>query len=229
MTLRAPLALGFLALLTSATLGSAQTTVIDEGTFRITVRGSAIGTETFTIRRSGAGANANTVAQGRTILDTGDQTRTVLQFRGTELRPTAYQIEVTGDNRQSITGRAAGNRFRATVVSTTGEQMREYLIDDNAVIIDDGVAHQHYFIAVAVDGDGSVPIIVPRQSRQAVARVRDGGTETVQVGGRQVTAHRLAIEIAGMDDRTLWVDDRDRVLRLHIPQQDLTAERTTLP
>lgn len=229
MTLRALLALGFVAPLASTSLGSAQTSVVDEGSFRISVRGSTIGTESFTIRRSGAGANRTTVAQGRLILDSGEQTRTVIQFRGSELRPTAYQIEVTGASRQSITGRIAGNRFRATIVSSTGEQMREYLVDRTAAIVDDGLAHQHYFVAAASDGASSISVILPRQSRQVDARIGDRATETLSIGGRQLTARRMVVQIPGLDDRTVWVDAQNRVLRVRIPAQELTAERTDLP
>lgn len=226
MTLRAPLAFALTALLAAAP-GSAQTTVIDEGSFRISVRGSTIGTETFTIRRSGSGANAATVAQGRVILGTGEQTRTVVQLRGDELRPTAYQIEIAGSERQSITGRAAGSRFRATTVSSAGEQMREYLVDDGVVVLHDGIAHHHYFLAAA--GAGTVPVIAPQQTRQLQATVQDHGTETIQVADRQVQARRFSIEITGLDSRSVWVDDRNRVLRVRIPAQELTAQRTSLP
>lgn len=211
----------------SASFAVAQTTTLDEGSFRLSIRGTVVGTETFSIQRSGSGANATTVAQGRIILDTGEQTRAVVQLQGSEMRPSAYQIEVTGDDRINITGRSAGNRFRATIVSTSGEQMREYLVDDGAVIIDDGIAHQHYFIAASTAG--RLPIIVPRQSRQVTATVRREGTETIQVADRQVDGQRITVDISGMDNRTVWVDDRNRVLRMHIPQQDLTAERTALP
>lgn len=227
MTARTPIALT-LALAMSAAAGVAQTTVIDEGSFRISVRGSTIGTETFTIRRSGAGANATTVAQGRVVLDTGEQIRTVIQFRGNPLSPTAYQIEVTGADRQSITGRATGNRVRATVVSDASEQMREFLVDPGAIVLDDAVAHQLYFLARDADR-GSVPVVLPRQNRQVTAHVRDLGTESIEIAGQQVTAHHFALDMDGLDDRAIWVDSRNRVLRVEIPNRDLTAQRTSLP
>lgn len=228
MTLRATLAIG-LALLLPTPEATAQTAVVDQGTFEISIRGSEIGAENFTIRRSGSGQNAATVAQGRVVLDTGEQIRTVIEVRGRELRPAAYQIEVSGDDRQSIRGRAAGSRFRATVVSGAGEQMREYITDARAVILDNGMAHHHYFVAVGLDDSGSLPVIVPRQSRQVTARVQDHGSETIRIGGREVTARRLSIDLTGLDDRSVWVDSRNRVLQLRIPQQDLVAVRTELP
>lgn len=207
----------------------AQTTVMDEGTFRLSVRGTPVGTETFTIRRTGAGPGAAIVAQGRILLDTGEQTRALLQVDGPGLRPAAYQIEVTGPDPQTIRGQAAGNRFRAQIVSPTGETMREYLISDGAIILDDGVAHHHYFIAARAATGGAIPIIVPAQNRQVTGTIRDAGQEAIDIGGQRVSGRRLVFEPAGMPARTLWVDSEGRVLRLSIPDHGYTAERTALP
>lgn len=223
------LALTCAALTLAATGAHAQAVTLDEGTFRLSVRGTAVGTETFVIRRSGEGSAITTVAQGRIVLDTGDQTRSLLQFEGTGLRPTAYQIEVAGSEKQSISGQAAGTRFRATVASTSGEQMREYLASEGAVVLDDGVAHQHYFLLSATDGDGSVPIIIPRQSRQVSARISNLGAEQITIGGQTVQARRYRVEPQGLAARLVWADSNNRILRLQIPDDDYQAERTTLP
>lgn len=224
-----PIALAAAALLTTAAAAAAQTAIVDEGTFRLSVRGTPVGTETFTIRRSGSGTGATTVAQGRIVLDGGQQTRSLLQFQGPDLRPTAYQIEVAGPEKQSITGQAAGNRFRATIVSTAGEQMREYLTSEGAVVLDEGVAHQHYFLMSVTDGNGRVAVIVPRQSRQVPATVTTAGTETITVGGQTAEARRVHVEPQGLPARVIWVDDQNRILRFSIPQEDYLAERASLP
>jgi hypothetical protein len=217
------------AMTAAASPAAAQTTVIDEGTFRLSVRGSAVGNETFTIRRSGTGAGASIVAQGRIVLDTGEQTRALLQVDGPALRPAAYQIEATGPDRQTVRGQAAGNRFRAQIVSPTGETMREYLISDGAIILDDGVAHHHYFIAARAPGTAPVPIIVPGQNRQVTGVIREQGRDNINVAGQQVAARRLTFEPEGMALRTIWVDDEGRMLRLSIPDLAYLAERTALP
>ncbi|HUG41382.1 MAG TPA: hypothetical protein VMM12_12920 [Longimicrobiales bacterium] len=221
------------AMLALATLAAApaaaQTTVIDEGSFRLSIRGTPVGTETFAIRRSGTGDATTHVAQGRIALDSGEQTRALLQIEGPGLRPSAYQIEVTGPEKQSIRGQAAGNRFRATIVSTSGETMREYIASEGAIILDDGVAHQYYFLAGVAAQGGRVPVIIPRQSRQISATVTAAGTETLRVAGSQVSAHRIVVEPAGLSRRIIWVDDQGRVLRLEIPDDSFVAERTSLP
>lgn len=212
----------------AAAPAAAQTTVVDEGSFRLSVRGTPVGTETFAIRRSGTGDAATHIAQGRIVLDSGDQTRALLQVEGPGLRPSAYQIEVTGPEKQSIRGQAAGNRFRATIVSTSGETMREYIASEGAVVLDNGVAHQYYFLAAATDR-GRVPIIIPRQSRQISATVRSAGTESIRVAGSAVSATRIVVEPAGLPPRSVWLDDEGRVLRLEIPDESFVAERTALP
>lgn len=207
----------------------AQTEIVDEGTFRLSVRGTAVGTETFSIRRSGTGSGATYVAQGRVVLDSGDQTRALLQVDGPELRPSAYQIEVTGSEKQSIRGQAAGNRFRAQIVSTAGETMREYLASDGAVVIDEGVAHHYYFLVSALGQRDRVPVIIPRQSRQISAEISDGGNETIRVGGRDLAARRVDVRPAGLAPRSVWIDQEGRVLRLSIPDDGFLAERSDAP
>ncbi len=222
-------ALALAAIFTTAAAAHSQTVVVDEGSFRLSVRGTPVGTETFTIRRSGEGPGSTTVAQGRIVLDSGQQTRSLLQFEGPALRPTAYQIEVTGPQKQSISGQAAGNRFRATIVSTAGEQMREYLASDGAVLLDEGVAHQHYFLMSATGGNGRVAVIVPRQSRQVPATITDAGTEQITIGGQNTEARRIRVEPQGLPLRIVWVDSENRVLRFRIPDEDYLAERASLP
>jgi hypothetical protein len=61
------------------------------------------------------------------------------------------------------------------------------------------------------------------------ARVQDQGAEAIRIGGRQLQARRFSVTIESLDPRTVWVDDRSRVLRIRVPAQDLVAERTSLP
>ena len=209
------------------TFANAQTQVVDEGSFRLSVGGTPVGTETFSIQRSGSGAGATVIAQGRVVLDSGEQVRAAIQLDGPDLRPSAYQIEVSGNEVESYRGQAAGTRFRATIRSSEGEMMREYLAGQGAVIIDDGVAHQHYFLAT--HEAGSAAIIIPRQSRQVSATITPRGNETIRIGDRSVSARRIDIQPTGMPARTIWVDDQNRVLRLSIPEERFEAVRTALP
>ncbi len=173
------------------------------------------------------------IAQGTVVLDTAgtpEEVRSVLRVEGPTLRPAAYDVTVQGPDARRIAGRVVGGRFSARIISPAGEQMREYLASEGAVVLDDGVAHHHYFLARRVqDGPERIPLIIPRQNRQVSAGVAARGQEPVRVGGRSVQALRLVITPAGAPERHVWVDDRGRVLRLEVPDRRFEAVRSGLP
>lgn len=212
---------------------AAQDSKVDEGTFRLLVGGREVGRETFSIRRAGEGPAAVTIAQGRVVRsDAGaaGEVSSNLQVNGPALRPSSYRLEVRGDERERITGRVVGGRFSARITSSAGEMMREYLAGEGAVVVDDGIAHHHYFLAGRGNaGDFRVPVIVPRRSKQISANVRNVGRASVSAGGTTVDAIHLVIEPSEGPVRHLYVDDEGRVLRLEIPDEDFAAERVELP
>jgi hypothetical protein len=211
----------------------AQGTSIDEGTFRLLVNGQEVGTETFTIRQTGSGADAIVTARGRVALDGqagAQQLAATLQLAGPALRPAAYEMALEGADAQRVAGRVVGGRFSARIVSATGEQGREYLVSEGAVVLDEGVAHHYYFLALRVDaGSARVPVVIPRESRQVWAEVTSGGTENINVGGRTISGRRLTVTPQGGTARHVWVDAQNRVLRLEIPERSFVAVRTAAP
>ena len=212
---------------------SAQTTTLDEGTFRLLVGGREAGTETFSIRQSGSGERSVVIAQGRIVLvdgGDGEQVTSSLQLSGAPLRPAAYDLQVEGGDTERIAGRVVGGRFSARIVRPSGEQMREYLVSDGAVIADEGVAHQYYFLAQRVGSEGGrIPLVLPRSSRQVWAEVSVASPESIQVAGRTVQARRLDIAPEGGAAARVWIDGEGRVLRVAIPANDFVAERTAVP
>jgi hypothetical protein len=217
--------------LATAVPAAGQTVQLDEGTFRVLVGGREVGMETFSIRRNGEGADAVIIAQGRVVLSNGaEEVIANVQFAGTGLRPVAYDLELRGGDARRIRGSVTGSRAAARTVSPTGETMREFLVTDGAVILDDGVAHHYYFIAQrAAAGATSAPIMVPRESRQVQATIAASGPENVSAGGTTTSARRLTVQPAGGDARQVWIDAQGRVLRVEIPARSYVAVRTTLP
>lgn len=225
------LALSLTALTTSA---AAQTTTLDEGTFRLTRAGRDAGSETFSIQQTGSTGNATINARGNVTLDStgvAEELQSALQVNGATLQPVAYNLRIVQDHRQEqITARVAGGRFIARILSPTGEELREYLVSNRAVLIDQGIAHQYYFLARSMQGDSMrIPILIPRQNRQITATVVARGTETITVGSQRIAARHLVVTPPDGDEVQLWVDDRARVLRLEIPAQSFTARRTAPP
>jgi hypothetical protein len=221
-----------LSALVVATPAAAQTVQLDEGTFRLLVGGREVGVETFSIRRNGEGADAVVIAQGRVVLNDngGSEVIANVQVAGAGLRPVAYDLELRGADARRIRGSVTGSRASARTLSPTGETMREYLVTDGAVILDDGVAHHYYFVAQrAAAGAVRAPVMVPRESRQLVATMSMGGEESVSAGGTTTRARRLTVEPPGGDTRHVWIDAQGRVLRVEVPGRSYTAVRTTLP
>jgi hypothetical protein len=215
-----------------ATLGApaaAQTVQLDEGSFRILVNGREVGTETFSLRQNGTGADAVVIAQGRVVLDANETTANV-QLSGSGLRLVAYDVELSGEDARRIRASVSGSRASARTVSSAGETMKEYLVSDGAVLLDDGVAHHYYMIAKRAEaGASSTPILIPRESRQVQATISVAGNESVSAGGSTVTAKKIVVQPRGGDVRSVWVDAQNRVLRVEIPARNYVAVRTALP
>ncbi|MGH7464450.1 MAG: hypothetical protein ACREK1_04685, partial [Longimicrobiales bacterium] len=178
---------GLAALAYMVTPAAAQTVRLDEGTFRILVDGREVGTETFSLRQNGTGADAVVIAQGRVVLDANETTANV-QLSGTGLRLVAYDVELSGADARRIRASVSGSRASARTLSAAGETMKEYLVSDGAVLLDDGVAHHYYMIAKRAEaGASSTPILIPRESRQVQATIRMAGAESVSAGGSTVS------------------------------------------
>lgn len=221
-----------LLLLTAPSL-RAQTTVLDEGAFRILIGGQEVGVEEFSIRRRGTGESAVVIAAGTVDLssaDTPERARSTLQLRGTSLRPDLYELLISGTQQQHIRGQIIGNRFSARIASNAGEQMREYLASDGAVLIDDGIAHHYFFLTQAARGSNTrIPVLIPRQSRQLSAEVVRSGRESIDVGGRSIEAEHLVVTPMGSPERHVWVDANGNVLRVRVPSQRYEAIRISPP
>jgi hypothetical protein len=223
------------ALLAVGGAGSAraQGTIVDEGSFRLMIGGQEVGTETFSIRQTGDGADAVLTARGRVALDSqrgAQEIAATLQVGGPALRPASYEMTLEGADAQRVAGRVVGGRFTARIVSATGEHGREYLVSEGAVVLDEGVAHHYHFLARRVEGGTArVPIVIPRESRQVWAEVSSGASEAVNVGGRSVQARRLTVAPQGGSARHVWVDGQNRVLRVEIPDQNFVAVRAAAP
>lgn len=221
-------------ILTTAASLPAQAGAGDAGTFRITVDGREVGTDTFTIRRSGAGTNAVTTATGRVRLQLiGRAVDLVpdLQVAGFQNSLVRYSLRPGPEGRGSrVTGSVSGGVFTAELATPTGEAMRQFLVADQAVLLDDWVAHHHHFLTQR-PREGEVAVVIPSRDRQVTGVLTNEGEQVIEVGGRAVSATRLALqldeEVGGA--RQIWTDQLNRVLRVDIPTLGYSAVRTRVP
>lgn len=202
---------------------------LDEGAYRLTVDGREIGTETFAVRREGR--NVRGVAQIR--LDTvgaGLSSMTAWLQTNADFRPDLLRLRPETSDSKSVTAVREGDRLRVQTSSSRGQRSREFVASPGLVLLDARIAH-HWFLALkqhaddlAAGGSVRVPAILPAKPARMELEIRRGGQESVEVAGRTLQATRH--EVSGQLSAVVWTDDAGRVVKLRLPGEDLTAERT---
>lgn len=232
LTRRRGFAAGLL-LSTATVLGtspaSAQSVVLDEGTFRLWVDGTQAGTEEFTIRRAGMGADATIIAHAVVSLSIPDgarELRPVLEVMPDDGSASGYQLKISGSETTELSVNLAGRRYVSMLRSDVGEEEREFLARPRTRIIEPWVAHQYYFLRDAAAGQ-QLPVIEPRSRRQVQLTVGSLVDETIRIGSNDVPARKVTFQ-AGAEERIVWFDRQGRVLRVDVPALGYRAQREDL-
>lgn len=218
-------------LLAVPTAAPTQVVVVDEGSFTISRSGTTIGREVFTIRRTPGPLGDAYVANATVSFDTE---RLSPALRADEsYSPLAYQLEVRSGNEVTARLRAIVGRGRisAQVKTPKGESTKEYIVADGALVLDDNVFHQYYFLARRLEHTGgtTVPVVIPQRNTQVVMRVSKEGNEAVNIGGQSIAAHQLVLTEPGGDARRIWVDTEGRVLKVSLEARGVVALRDEPP
>ena len=215
------------ALLAAATL-SAQVTTVDEGRFIISRAGQRIGTEDFLIRRQASPGGDVLVAQATVAFD--DRRLSPALRADSTGAPLAYQVQVKvgSEVQEHLSGRIGRGRFSAQLRTPRGESAKEYIVADGALVLDDDVFHQYYFLGRS-DRTGSVPVVIPRRNAQVTMRVQAQGSEQVAIGGAQVSARQLLLTEPDGSARRVWLDSMGRVLKVSLDGSGIVATRDEVP
>jgi hypothetical protein len=208
-----------------------QVTVVDEGSFTISRSGTKIGRETFTIRRT-PGPGGDVYVANATVEFDAERLSPALRADDS-FAPLAYQLEVRsgGEVRERLRAIVGRGRISAQVKTAKGESTKEYIVADGALVLDEDVFHQYYFLARRVSGAGAatVPVVIPQHNTQVVMRVSMQGNDAVTIGGRGVTARVLVLTEPGGGTRHIWVDSQGRVLKVVLDARGITALRDEPP
>jgi hypothetical protein len=211
----------------------AQVTTVDEGSFTITRGGTKltdrIGQESFSIRRT-RGPGGDVVVANATVTFDTEHLAPALRT-DTSFSPLAYQVEVkTGADVERLRGRIGGGRFSAQLKNAKGESSKEYIVSDGALILDDDIFHQYYFLVQrARGGAATIPVVIPRRNTQETMRIQPGANEQVRVGTTSVEARHYTIQEPGGGTRQLWADSQGRILKVQLDATNITATRDELP
>jgi hypothetical protein len=216
------------ALVGLALPAAAQVAVVDEGSFTIAHNGSRIGREEFAIRRT-PNPGGDILVANATVVYTDRRLSPALQTDAAGA-PLRYQVEVSAgaDVQERLQGRVGRGRFSAQLRTPRGESAREYVVADGALILDDDVFHQYYFLARA-GRTGAVPVVVPRRNVQLTMRVDNQGADVVTIDGSRIAATRYVMTEPDGATRRIWVDSDGRVLRVSLDARGITATRDEPP
>jgi hypothetical protein len=218
--------LALAATLLPARASLAQGAPFDEGTFVVTRNGTIVGKEAFRIlRSSGQGHLYTSTAQ----CAFGDRRISpALSADGSGL-PLLYQVEVKngGDVEERLRATGRPGRLYSVLQTRTGESSKEYVVASGALILDDDVFHQHFFVPLA-SRSGQVTVVVPRRNSQVTGRVEERGSDKVRVDGKEVSAVHFVVTLPD-GARDLWFDGGGRLLKVAVPARGIIALREELP
>lgn len=214
---------------TPAVLAAQSSAVIDEGTFMVSQNGVSLGRESFRVVRAPGPGGQVYRATGQSALGENRFTTSL----GTDSLgvPVSYESELSqrGAVIQRLQGRGRPGRFSVRVETKSGEAAREYLLSTGAVLIDDDVIHHFFFVPLAAARGEQLAVIAPRAGGQAQFRVEKRPNETVEIAGRSIVSHQFALTDGAGASRTVWIDEKGRLLKVAIAEKGLVAVRDDPP
>jgi hypothetical protein len=187
-----------------------------------------VGRESFAIRRTASPGGDILVASA--TIELSDRRLSPALRTDVTGSPLAYQVEVkTGEDVQErLSGQVGRGRFSARVRTPRGESVKEYIVADGALVLDDDVFHHYYFVATA-NRSGAVPVVIPRRNTQVSMRVEDRGREAVTLDGVALRARHLVLTEPDGSSRHVWADAEGRVLKVMLENHGIVALRNAPP
>jgi len=200
--------------------------IADEGSFTIMVAGRTVGRENFRITVVPRGESVVYLAKAEVAF--GD--RKISPELHTDGNGAAIDYKVTrsGDSTEVWDGAISRGRLSTRITTERGPAAREFIVPAGAMILDDDLVHQLYFI-VRRTRSGRVPVVIPHQNTQVSLTVTTVGNEPLQVGTAEVASTHVQVVEPGGARRDVWVDATGRVLRVEDPSRRLVAMRDDPP
>lgn len=208
-----------------------QVVLVDEGTFTLLVRGTRVGREDFSIRRSPPTAEIAYVAQANVLVGDGRvSVATSTDSLGTPLR---FQHEsiAAGQSAATVTGEWRGGLWSGRSVQPLGESAREFRLAARTIAVEPGVIHHLWFLLRFASVGRPTPTLLPRTLQMRAVRVEATGTEAFAIGLAEIQARRFTVRIDA-DGSVLyeaWTDPAGRLLRVRVPGESLEAVRDEAP
>ncbi len=207
--------------------------LVDSGSFTHYLRGARVGEERFVIREERTGGEGTLLLAAaevnRKIDGETSRIRVALEAIGTGPLPVRYEVAIHGSDARTIVAVLVRDRLRLNVRSSVGHEMRQFLVQGSAIILDRHMAHQ-YFFASRVLGEeetAETTVFVPQNQNQAQAVIRDLGLEDVAIEGESYRLRHLSISADEIGTQHAWLDG-ETVVRVEVPREEWSAVRSDL-
>src|SRR5688572_22368453 len=138
-----------LPLLVLPTLLAGQASaLVDDGTFTISRKGAPVGREAFRITRVPGPGGQVFRGSGTTVLE--DRRYTTVLGTDSVGIPLSYEARLAYDGKNvRIEGRGRPGRFSVLSVTSGGESAREYVLQNGALLLEEEVFLQYFFVPLA--------------------------------------------------------------------------------
>ena len=205
-----------------------QVVLVDEGTFTLLLKGTRVGREDFSIRRSPASAQAAYVAQANVLI--GESRVSVATSTDSLGFPLRFQHETlaAGQSAATVTGEWRGGLWSGRAVNPLGESAREFRLAPGTIPVEPGVMHHLWFV---LRFGRRTTLLLPRTLQSRTVRVEAAGTEAFAIGLAEIQARRFTVRLDA-DNTVLyeaWIDPAGRLLRVRAPGESLEAIRDEAP
>lgn len=210
---------------------AAQVVLVDEGTFTLLLKGTRVGREDFSIRRSPASAQAAYVAQANVLI--GESRVSVATSTDSLGLPLRFQHETlaAGQSAATVTGEWRGGLWSGRAVNPLGESAREFRLAPGTIPVEPGVMHHLWFLLRFAPVGRRTTLLLPRTLQSRTVRVEAAGTEAFAIGLAEIQARRFTVRLDA-DNTVLyeaWIDPAGRLLRVRAPGESMEAIRDEAP
>lgn len=208
----------------------AQVVVVDEGTFSLSVAGTRIGREDFSIRAARGGGTGAWVAQANVLI--GEQRRTLLLNADSLGQPVRVQLETREAN--TVVGSFAGDRERGIWsgrrMEGGRESAREFRLAPDTFAAEAGVVHHLWFVVRFGEGR-VVTLLSPSGPSQQQVVLEEQAPTRIALGLREIVARHWVLRpsVGGIPLWEVWTDAAGRLLRAVQPATSLEALRDDPP
>lgn len=187
----------------------------DAGTFIVSVNGTVVGREEFSIRNGRAASRDGfTVTSRRLSADGGAVTLLATTELGADSLPVSAQLAEPGVERRTLI-QVSPRRITVRTVTPAGESVREYR-GGAPVLLADHEALAWFAMAPRLGG-GAVTVLWPRGDRREIWEIEDRGV------GTDSLRHMVLGTAPG--EHHLWYDDAGRLRKVENPATGLQAVR----